>query len=49
MTVDRLRIIILGCKKKYQNHGIESALVRSLQLEVVPEGNCKGRGIGLGR
>jgi hypothetical protein len=26
MTVDRLRIIIMGCKKKFQNHGIESAL-----------------------
>ena len=41
-TVDRLRIIIMGCKKKFQNHGIESALVRCLQLEVVPRGTVKG-------
>lgn len=41
-TIDRLRIVIMGCKKKYQNHGIESALVRSLQLEVVPRGTVKG-------
>jgi hypothetical protein len=41
-TVDRLRIIIMGCKKKYQNHGIESALVRCLQLEVVPRNTVKG-------
>ncbi len=32
--VNRLRIIIMGCKKNYQNHGIESALIRKLQLEV---------------
>lgn len=32
--IDRIRIIIMGCKKQYQNHGIESAIVRNLQLEV---------------
>lgn len=42
ITIDRLRIIIMGCKKKYQNHGIESALVRTLQLEVVPRNIVKG-------
>jgi hypothetical protein len=36
MTIDRLRIIIMGCKKKFQNHGIESALIRCLQKEVLP-------------
>lgn len=41
-TIDRLRIVIMGCKKKYQNHGIESALIRTLQLEVVPRGTVKG-------
>ena len=34
--VTRLRIIIMGSKKKFQNHGIESALIRCLQLEVLP-------------
>lgn len=42
MTIDRLRIIIMGCKKKFQNHGIESALIRCLQLEVVPRNTIKG-------
>lgn len=32
--IDRIRIIIMGCKKQYQHHGIESAIVRKLQLEV---------------
>jgi hypothetical protein len=36
IKIDRLRIIIMGCKKKFQNHGIESALIRCLQLEVLP-------------
>src|SRR5688572_1613765 len=40
--VDRLRIIIMGCKKKFQNHGIESALIRCLQLEVVPHNVITG-------
>lgn len=42
ITVDRLRVIVMGCKKKYQNHGIESALIRKLQLEVVPRNTIKG-------
>jgi len=33
-TIDRLRIIVMGCKQKFQNHGIESALIRCLQKEV---------------
>ncbi|TDX01700.1 GNAT family N-acetyltransferase [Dinghuibacter silviterrae] len=41
-TIDRLRIIVMGCKKKYQNHGIESALVRCLQEEVLPRHTIKG-------
>lgn len=40
--VDRLRIIIMGCKKKFQNHGIESALIRCLQQEVLPRNTIKG-------
>lgn len=41
-TIDRLRIIVMGCKKKYQNHGIESALIRCLQMEVLPRNTIKG-------
>ena len=41
-TIDRLRIIVMGCKKKFQNHGIESALVRCLQEEVLPRNVIKG-------
>lgn len=41
-TIERLRIIIMGCKKKYQNHGIESALIRCLQIEVLPRNTIKG-------
>lgn len=41
-TIDRLRIIIMGCKKKFTNHGIESALIRCLQLEVLPRNTIKG-------
>jgi hypothetical protein len=40
--VERLRIIIMGCKKKFQNHGIESALIRCLQLEVLPRNTITG-------
>ncbi|MFT3825942.1 MAG: GNAT family N-acetyltransferase [Chitinophagaceae bacterium] len=41
-TIERLRIIIMGCKKKFQHHGIESALIRCLQLEVLPRNTIKG-------
>jgi len=34
--VGRLRIIIMGSKKKFQNHGLESALIRCLQMQVLP-------------
>lgn len=40
-TVHRLRIIVMGCKQKFQNHGIESALIRCLQNEVVPRHTIK--------
>ncbi|GAA4301016.1 GNAT family N-acetyltransferase [Compostibacter hankyongensis] len=39
---DRLRIIVMGCKKRFQNHGIESALIRCLQKEVLPRGTITG-------
>jgi hypothetical protein len=41
MTIDRLRIIIMGCKKKFQNHGIESGLIHCLQKEVLPRNTIK--------
>lgn len=42
MPVRRIRITIMGCKRKFQNHGIESALVRKLQLEVAPRKTITG-------
>jgi len=42
ITIDRLRAITMGCKKKYQNKGVESALIRCLQLEVIPRNTIKG-------
>jgi len=41
-TISRLRITIMGCKKKFQQHGLESALIRCLQTEVLPRGTIKG-------
>lgn len=35
-TIHRIRFIVMGCKKKYQNKGIESGMIRKLQLEVIP-------------
>lgn len=40
-TVDRLRIVVMGCKEKFHNHGIESALIRCLQNEVLPRHTIK--------
>ena len=42
ITVDRLRIIIMGCKKKFTNHGVESGLIRCLGKEVLPRNTIKG-------
>ncbi|RYY24085.1 MAG: GNAT family N-acetyltransferase, partial [Chitinophagaceae bacterium] len=33
---------IMGCKKKFTNHGVESALIRSLGNEVLPRQTIKG-------
>jgi hypothetical protein len=41
-VIDRLRIIVMGCAKKFQHHGIESALIRCLQDEVLPRKTIKG-------
>jgi hypothetical protein len=40
-TIDRIRITVMGCKKNFQNHGIESALIRCLQEEVLPRHTIK--------
>lgn len=41
IKVDRLRVVVMGCKQKFQNHGIESALIRCLQNEVLPRKNIR--------
>lgn len=40
-AISRIRIIVMGCKQKYQNRGIESALIRCLQKEVLPRNTIK--------
>jgi hypothetical protein len=40
--INRLRIVIMGCKKKFTNHGSESALIRSLGNVVLPRNTIKG-------
>ena len=39
--IDRLRITVMGCKQRFQNRGIESALIRCLQEEVLPRQTIK--------
>lgn len=39
--IDRIRAIVMGVKKKYQNKGIESALIYILKQEVVPRNTFK--------
>jgi hypothetical protein len=41
IPITRLRIIVMGCKRKFQNHGIESALIRCLKEEVLPRNTIK--------
>lgn len=40
-TIDRIRFIVMGCKTKYQNKGIESGLIKKIQIEVVPRNTIK--------
>ena len=40
-TIDRIRFIVMGCKTKYQNKGIESGLIKKLQVEVLPRNTIK--------
>jgi hypothetical protein len=41
ITIDRIRIIVMGVKKHYQNKGIESAFIYCLKEEVVPRNTIK--------
>ena len=40
-TIDRIRFIVMGCKTKFQNKGIESGLIKKLQIEVLPRNTIK--------
>jgi hypothetical protein len=35
-TIRRIRFIVMGCKKKFQNKGIESGMIKKLEIEVIP-------------
>lgn len=35
--MDRIRVVVMGTKQAYQNHGLESALFRKLQHYVMPQ------------
>lgn len=37
-VMNRIRIIVLGVKQKFQNHGLESVLVKKLQDYTIPSG-----------
>ena len=41
ITIRRIRFIVMGCKTKFQNKGIESGLIRKIQLEVTPRNTIK--------
>ena len=40
-TINRIRFIVMGCKKKFQNKGIESGMIRKLQIEVLPRNTIR--------
>jgi hypothetical protein len=33
----RIRFIVMGCKRKFQNKGIESGMIKQLQVETLPQ------------
>lgn len=39
--IDRIRLIVMGAKKKFQNKGIESGIIKKLELEVLPRNTIK--------
>ncbi|MEO6454618.1 MAG: GNAT family N-acetyltransferase, partial [Ginsengibacter sp.] len=40
-TILRIRFIVMGCKKKFQNKGIESGMIKKLEIEVLPRNTIK--------
>jgi hypothetical protein len=40
-TIDRIRFVVMGCKKKYQNKGIESGMIKKLLIEVLPRNTIR--------
>jgi Acetyltransferase (GNAT) family len=40
-TINRIRVVVMGVKKQYQNKGIESALIYCLKQEVEPRNTIK--------
>ncbi|MEP6595253.1 MAG: GNAT family N-acetyltransferase [Ginsengibacter sp.] len=40
-TIHRIRFIVMGCKKKFQNKGIESGMIKKLEIEVMPRNTIK--------
>ncbi|SMO76523.1 GNAT family N-acetyltransferase [Solitalea koreensis] len=40
-SMNRIRIMVMGTKKAYQKHGLESVMIRKLQLMVMPDGHYK--------
>ncbi len=40
-TINRIRFIVMGCKKKFQNKGIESGMIKKLEIEVLPRNTIK--------
>ncbi|HUS03273.1 MAG TPA: hypothetical protein VMY77_16150 [Chitinophagaceae bacterium] len=40
-TIDRIRFIVMGCKRKFQNKGIESGLIKKFTTEVLPRNTIK--------
>lgn len=40
-NISRIRFIVMGCKKKFQNKGIESGMIKKLGTEVLPRNTIK--------
>ncbi len=40
-TISRIRFIVMGCKKKFQNKGIESGMIKKLGIEVLPRNTIR--------
>ena len=40
-TIHRIRFIVMGCKKKFQNKGVESGMIKKLEIEVLPRNTIR--------